>query len=221
MFLKKLKLGATVLGAMAIFAGGAILLPSKEAARAEETAKPAKNIALPDPLSAKAMYKLSKDQLLKIIPAPFPRDRDDVMLEWVPNSQPGMPYGSFIFSMDGNKTNLHDSRLSWSPGTNVGETIFSIRVEYESLIKTLFRLEDQEVFGLNVLDGIHPFDSRFAGDILFRESTPIEKLVPALREELKTKCKIDLEFQYVVDPTFWARNRGIIVRLWRPGGVIG
>ena len=106
--------------------------------------------------------------------------------------------GWHILTTDGKKVTPFYSSTRRTSGPKIGQTIIDNSVSLDSLVRTAFRLGEQEVYGINVLDGVTE-DMNYYGDVLIRENTPLEKLVPAFQEQLKSKCKIDLNFTYTHD----------------------
>ncbi len=144
--------------------------------------------------TAKELYRLADGELLKLIPGPYPDDRLDVLRTFDIGTGISSGYGFHVISTDGNKTRQFRSRRSYDGGDKIGEIRIDESTTLEQLTRTLLQLTEQELHGLDYLDGMMP--KRMHLDALFRENTPIEKLVPAFQNELKSKFNIDLRFHY-------------------------
>ncbi len=143
--------------------------------------------------TAKELYTLADGEVLKLIPGPYPDDRLDVHRTFHIGRMTG-GYGFHVLSTDGDKIRLFRIDLSAGGGEKIGEIRIDESTTLEHLTRTVFQLNQQELQGLDYLDGMMP--KRMYLDALFRENTPIEKLVPAFQNELKLKFNIDLRFHY-------------------------
>ncbi len=206
MFLSKLKTGAAiVLGMMLLLGSGAVLIPGGGHAQGEEKAKPqvmklqVPKVEVVKKPSAKEIYALADGEVLKLIPGEtYPNDRSEFLDELHPFRSRNTTEGWHLLTTDGKKIKPFHSVSSRMTGPKIGQTIIDSSVSLDALARVVFQLGEQEIYGLSVLDGVNE-EMKYYGDVLIRENTPLEKLVPAFQEQLKSKCKIDLKFTYAND----------------------
>ncbi len=136
-------------------------------------------------------YALKEGAVLKLVRAPFPEERDRLYakFEAAKGFQPSPPSETrlmAVYTNAGTPVSANAFTDRRVPGTTENGKPLAAFLEYALRVDMA-----------NVLDRDHLLESVVLdADVVLQKNTAPDKLIPALRDELKAKCGIDLRLEF-------------------------
>ncbi|VTS02712.1 sigma-70 family rna polymerase sigma factor : RNA polymerase sigma factor, sigma-70 family OS=Singulisphaera acidiphila (strain ATCC BAA-1392 / DSM 18658 / VKM B-2454 / MOB10) GN=Sinac_4264 PE=4 SV=1: Sigma70_r2: Sigma70_r4_2: DUF3738 [Gemmata massiliana] len=148
-------------------------------------------------------YALKEGAVLKLVRAPFPEERDRLYMKFEAAKafQPPPPSETrlmAVYTNGGTPVSANAFTDRSSPGTTENGKPLAAFLEYPLNVDMA-----------NVLDRDHLLESVILdADVVLQKNAALDKLIPALRDELKTKCGIDLRLEFAEVETEVVRITG-------------